>query len=111
MICLNRKKKLLTCIKLQVTYSTSCRTVCYHGHSLSLNGSLLGNVSIRRGIFQGDALSPLIFVMCLFPLTILLRKLNKGFAIDGIVASHLLYLDDLKLYAKSTEEMLLWLIQ
>jgi len=44
--------------------------------------------------------------MCLFPLTNLLRKLNKGFVIDGIVVSHLLYLDDMKLYAKSTEEML-----
>jgi len=44
--------------------------------------------------------------MCLFPLTNLIRKLNKGFVIDGVVVSHLLYLDDLKLYAKSTEDML-----
>ena len=75
--------------------------------TFTLNGSVLGDVFIQRGIFQGDALSPLIFVMCLFPLTNLLRKLNKGFVIDGIVVSHLLYvyLDDVKLYAKSTEDM------
>ena len=71
--------------------------------TLTLCGSALGDVAIRRGIFQSDTLSPLIFVMCLFPLTNLLHRLNKGFVIDG---SHLLYLDDLKLYAKSTEEML-----
>ena len=74
--------------------------------TLTLNGHALGNVEIKRGIFQGDSLSPLIFVMCLFPLTGLLRTLNKGFVVHGIVVSHLLYLDDLKLYAKSTDEML-----
>ena len=73
--------------------------------SLTLNGQTLGRVCIKRGFFQGDALSPLLFVMCLFPLTTLLRQLNKGFIIDGGVISHLLYLDDLKLYAKSVEDM------
>ena len=73
---------------------------------LTLQGHTIGSVAINRGIFQGDAMSPLLFVMCLFPLTDLLRKLNKGFAIDDVVVSHLLYLDDLKLYAKSSEDML-----
>ena len=73
--------------------------------ALTLNGQTLGRVCIKRGLFQGDALSPLLFVMCLFPLTTLLRQLNKGFIIDGDVISHLLYLDDLKLYAKSVEDM------
>ena len=48
---------------------------------------------------------PLLFVMCLFPLSNLLRDLQKGFIVDGIVISHLLYLDDLKLYSKSEEDM------
>ena len=73
--------------------------------ALTLNGQTLGHVCIKRGLFQGDALSPLLFVMCLFPLTTLLRQLNKGFIIDGDVISHLMYLDDLKLYAKSVEDM------
>jgi len=50
-------------------------------------------------------LSPLLFVMCLFPLTLLLRQLNKGFVIDDETVSHVLYLDDLKLYAKSEDDM------
>ena len=62
---------------------------------------------IRIGIFQGDALSPIIFVMCLFPLTNLLCKLNKGFVIDGLLSPiYCTYIDDLKLYAKLIEQML-----
>ena len=72
-------------------------------YSAILNNNI-GNVAINRGIFQGDALSPLLFVMCLFLLTDLLKNLNKWFLIDDIVVSHLLYLDDLKLYAKSSED-------
>ena len=34
----------------------------------------LGNVRIRRGIFQGDSLSPLLFVLAMIPLTLMLRK-------------------------------------
>ena len=33
----------------------------------TLNGYALGQMEIKREVFQGDALSPLIFVMCLFP--------------------------------------------
>jgi len=74
--------------------------------TLTLNGRTLGQMEIKTGIFQGDSLSPLIFAMCLFPLTGLLCKLNKGFVVDGIVVSQLLHLDDLKLNAKSADEML-----
>ena len=74
--------------------------------ALTLNGRLLGYViSIKCGIFQGDSLSPLLFVMSLFPLSRILNDLHKGFAVDKIVISHLLYLDDLKLYSKSEQDM------
>jgi len=65
---------------------------------------LLGYVNIRCGIFQGDSLSSLLFVMSLFPLSSTLQDLNKVFIVDGIVVSHLLYLDDLKLYSKSEHD-------
>ena len=39
----------------------------------------LGSVNIRRGIFQGDSLSPLLFVLALIPLTIILRKMKVGY--------------------------------
>ena len=38
----------------------------------------LGKVNIRQGIFQGDSLSPLLFVVALIPVTIILRTLKTG---------------------------------
>ena len=40
---------------------------------LTVNGQILGQVRIQRGIFQDDSLSPLLFVAALIPLTIILR--------------------------------------
>ena len=34
----------------------------------------LGEVEIKRGIFQGDSLSPLVFVLAFIPLSLILRK-------------------------------------
>ena len=39
----------------------------------------LGEVNIRRGIFQADSLPPLLFVMCLLPLTHILRDPAPGY--------------------------------
>ena len=41
---------------------------------LMSNGVSLGNVEIRRGIFQDDSLSPLLFVLCMVPLSLILRN-------------------------------------
>ena len=41
---------------------------------LTSNGEVLGEVTIKCGIFQGDSLSPLLFVLSIIPLTILLKK-------------------------------------
>ena len=57
----------------------------------------LAIVKIRRGIFQGDSLSPLLFVVCMIPLTHVLRKSKAR--------QHLLFMDDLKLYGKSENEI------
>ena len=72
----------------------------------------LGEVNIRRGIFQGDSLSPLLFVVCLLPLTHILRDAASGyhFASNGKKVNYLLFMDDLKLYA-SNEKSLESLIQ
>ena len=42
--------------------------------NLTANDECLGKVNIRRGIFQCDSLSPLLFILALFPLSMILRK-------------------------------------
>ena len=74
--------------------------------NLSSNGEFLANVKIKRGIFQGDSLSPLLFVVCLIPLTQILRKVKCEYALkSGDKLNHLLFMDDLKLFAKDEREI------
>jgi hypothetical protein len=65
------------------------------------------DIKIQCGIFQGDSLSPLLFCICLIPLTVQLNRLNTGYKghTTKTKISHLLYVDDLKLSAKSEEEL------
>ena len=66
------------------------------------SGEKLGEVDIRRVIFQGNSLSPLSSVLCMVPLTWLLRRARAGYKWDnrGFKLNHLLFMDDLKLLAK-----------
>ena len=67
----------------------------------------LGNVKIRRGIFQGDSLSPLLFVLCLIPLSMVLEKVKAGYELGNNkgTVNHLLFMDDLKLYGKNEKQL------
>ena len=44
--------------------------------SLTANGEDLVKVNLKRGIFQGDSLSPLLFVLSIVPLSLILKKAN-----------------------------------
>ena len=64
------------------------------------------NVRIKRGIFQGDSLSPLLFCLSIDPLSRLLNSKDEGYNMSPRgqapqKVGHLLYMDDLKLYASS----------
>ena len=74
---------------------------------LTCNGKKLGEVDIKRGIFQGDSLSPLLFVIVLIPLSIVLRKTEMGYQLkkNDRKINHLLFMDDLKLYGKNEQEI------
>ena len=70
---------------------------------LFLNNNCLGNIKIRRGIFQGDSVS-------LLPLSLLLNKQNLGDQMvmedaSDLQISHRLYMDDLKLYSGMEDNM------
>ena len=69
-------------------------------------GESLAKVNIRRGIFQGASLSPLLFAISMVPLTHLLHKAKARYTFGGgEKINHLLFMDDLKLYGKSENEI------
>ena len=74
---------------------------------LTCGEQMLGEVKIKRGIFQGDTLYPLLFVVALIPLTHILRKSKAGyeFSKTGEKVNNLLFMDDLKLYAKNEKSL------
>ncbi|KAI4293398.1 hypothetical protein PAPHI01_2672 [Pancytospora philotis] len=65
---------------------------------------------VERGILQGDTLSPLLFALCLDPLS---RALNSKYPKPEIDAgtgrthgvNHLLFVDDLKLFARNDNHL------
>ena len=70
---------------------------------LTAGGRSLAEAKIQRGIFQGDALSPLIFIIAMMPLNPILRKRTAGykFCISQEKINHLIYMDDVKLLPKN----------
>ena len=63
--------------------------------------------SINTGIFQGDSPSGLLFILSLLPLSWLLNTSNTGYRINhqGDIISHLLFMDDLKLFAANDNQL------
>ena len=63
---------------------------------LCSGNSELGEIEIKRGIFQGDSLSPLVFVLPLISLSLILRKAIGAyeFSESKEKINHLLFLDE-----------------
>ena len=74
---------------------------------LTSGGAEIGQVVIGRGIFQGDSLSPLLFILVMLPLTQVLPKIKAGYKMArGMRSSdHLLFMDDLKLYGATKDQL------
>ncbi|KAI5693857.1 hypothetical protein M8J75_006803 [Diaphorina citri] len=64
-------------------------------------------ICIRRGIFQGDSYSPLLFCLCLMPLSRILNAGTMGYQLvkNEKPINHILYMDDLKLFGKNENEL------
>ena len=62
---------------------------------------------IRRGVFQDDSLSSLLFVLCMVPLAWLLRRAKAGYEWENkrFKLNHLLFTVDPKLFAKSKKQI------
>ena len=69
---------------------------------LCSGNSELGEVEIKHGIFQGDSLAPLVFVLALIPLSLILRKAKASEFLESKERiNHFLFMDDLKLDSRS----------
>ena len=72
------------------------QSMLHWGTTLTANSKSIADVTIKCGIYQGDALC-----MALNPLSALLDKSTYGYRFkSGTTINHLLYMDDIKLYAK-----------
>lgn len=80
-------------------------------YSISFNGDLLGPVVPKRGLRQGDPLSPYLFLFCVDGLSHELKKAADDGRINGCriclnapQVSHLLFADDSFLFFKASRE-------
>ena len=73
---------------------------------LTSNGDTLGEVSIQRGKFQGDSLSPLLFIIILMLLSMTLNNTNYGYLLSiETPINHPLFMDDITFYDKTEREL------
>lgn len=68
---------------------------------------ITNTINIKRGIFQGDSLSPLLFCIALIPLSSELNSTGFGYNVHKNASNinHLFYMDDLKLYSKTEQQL------
>ena len=74
---------------------------------LTAGGRSIAETKIQKGIFQGDALSPLLFIISIMPLNHVLRKFTTGYKLSRSQEkiNHLMYMDDIKSFAKNEKEL------
>ena len=74
---------------------------------LTAGGRSIAETKIQRGIFQGDALSPLLFILAMMPLNHIPRKCAAGYKLSRLQEkiNHLIYMEDIKLFAKNVKEL------
>ena len=73
---------------------------------LTASNQRLSYVKIRRAIFQGGSLSPVLFVLVMMSLTLVFKPIKESYQLKkgGKKISQLLFIDDLKLFAKNEDQ-------
>ena len=73
---------------------------------LTAGGRSIAETKIQRAIFQGDALSPLLYIIAMMSLKHILRKCTAGYKLSRSQEkiNHLMYMDDIRLFAKNENE-------
>ena len=74
---------------------------------LTAGGETLAKVKIHRGILKGYLLSFQTFVIAMIVLDYILKKCIQGYKFMKFQEkiNHILYLDDIKIFAKNRKEM------
>ena len=74
---------------------------------LTAGGRSLAEAKIQRVIFQGDALSPLLFIIAMMQLNHEHRKCTAGYKLSRSQEkiNHLMYMEDIKLFVKNEKEL------
>ena len=69
---------------------------------LTAGRKTLAEMKIQRGIFQGDGLSPLLFVRAMMPLNHIFRKCTGSYKLTKSQekVNYQMYMDDIKLSQK-----------
>lgn len=105
MVALNFPQKFIGWVMACVTTAS---------FSLCINGSTHGFFQGKRGLRQGDPMSPLLFVLCMDYLSRLLTYAGrqKGYQFHhrckGLGLNHLVFADDLLIFCKGDYDSVMW---
>ena len=98
-----------------ITWVMECMTS--PSYSLCINGEICGFFKGKKGLRQGDPISPLLFVIAMEYLTRLMKKMGKredfGFhhRCQGLSLNHLIFAGDLMLFSKGNVQSVVLMVR
>ncbi|XP_074288077.1 uncharacterized protein LOC141613236 [Silene latifolia] len=111
-------KQILSALKFPVKFmDLIMQCVTSPTYTLVLNGSCFGFFQGKRGLRQGDPLSPLLFTLCMEYLSRILGVVaqQEDFRFHPLCGhlklNHLLFADDLLLFSKGTAQSIMWILR